>query len=121
MLLCIGMQLASLKTLTFEYEKEGFKAGVEEWQKGEKYDINTDYFAVLASEFCSSSVFLAGHLLLQHNRRRRRLIVVVLAVVGVLQVITLVLYPTANSNSELQQLSLPFRLQELAANQRLET
>ncbi|KAK7983542.1 hypothetical protein PG989_010944 [Apiospora arundinis] len=77
-LLCLGMQLASLMTIFTEFKEEDMIKRIQKWEHGEKFYINTSYFAALASGFCSASVFIPGQLLLQGNRRRRRLIIAIL-------------------------------------------
>ncbi|KAK8064134.1 hypothetical protein PG996_008786 [Apiospora saccharicola] len=91
-LLCLGMQLASLMTIVEEYKEKDIAPRIKDWVRGETYYINTSYFATLASGFSLISVLLAGQLLLQGNRRRRRLVIAILVVVGILQTTMLVYY-----------------------------
>ena len=93
------MQLASIATIGAENKEKDITPRIQEWEDGEKYNINTSYFATLATGFCSALVFLAGQLLLQGDRRRPRLIIAILLVVGVLQTITLAYYLQSTSKT----------------------
>ncbi|KAK7963523.1 hypothetical protein PG988_010497 [Apiospora saccharicola] len=99
MLLCLGMQVASLMTIVAEYKEKDITPRIQEWVGGEKYYINTTYFAAVASGFSSASVILAGQLSIQGNPRRRRFIIAILVVVGVLQTATLGYYLVEDSKS----------------------